>query len=96
MCLNKTEWSRKKDENFHCKYHDHYRTPCSRVRLEKLILTHLVKKFPHFMQLEYSLACSKSPPPVLTLSQINSVHTLPLCLFKIHLNTVGAGVAQSI
>jgi len=36
-------------------------TPLSTVFLEKLIVTHLVKNFPLFMEPEGSLTCSQEP-----------------------------------
>jgi len=36
-------------------------TPCSRVLLEKLTSSQLVKKFPHCMEPEYSLPCLQVP-----------------------------------
>jgi len=35
---------------------------CSRVFFEKLIVPHLVKKFPPFMEQDFPLSCSQEPP----------------------------------
>jgi len=41
-------------------------TPWSRVQHEKLIVSHLVQKFPHFMESEGSLPRSYEPPSFLS------------------------------
>ena len=41
-------------------------SPCSRVQHEKLIVPHLVEKFPHFMESEGSLPRSHELPSFLS------------------------------
>jgi hypothetical protein len=50
--------------------------------LEKLVVAQLFKKFPLFMDAEYSLPHSFTP----TLSKVNSVHTFTPYSIKIHFN----------
>jgi hypothetical protein len=49
----------------------------------------------HFMESEGSLPCSESPPLVPILSQINSIHTIPSYLSKIHFNIVHPPTSRS-
>jgi len=59
-------------------------TPWSRVFLEKLTGFRLVKKFPKF----YGARSHKCPPPVLILSQLDSLHTPTFHFLKILLNII--------
>ena len=61
-------------------------TPWSRVLLEKLTGFQLDKKFPTFYGTRrFITAFTKNPPPVPTLSQLDTVHTLSSYFLKIHL-----------
>jgi len=61
-----------------------YLTPWSRVLLEKLTVTQLVKKFPALYGNRRFITMSKSPPMVPILIQMNSFHNLPHYILKIH------------
>jgi len=54
---------------------------CSRVRLEKLIGSELVKKFPEFMEPGCSLRCTQQSVSFLH-PQTNPVHAIPFDFFK--------------
>jgi hypothetical protein len=54
------------------------------VLLEKMIITQLLKKFNAFYRPERSITVSQEPVTGHILSQINPVHTVPLCF----LNTI--------
>jgi len=63
--------------------------PRSRILLEQLILTVVVKKFLVFIELEVSLQCSHNGSPLfLILSHINPVHALPVYYLKIYFNII--------
>ena len=67
----------------------HSLTPWSRILLEKLTSSQLVKKFSAFYGtpgVHYRLY--KSPPPVPILSQIVPVHALTSYIVKIHLDII--------
>jgi len=61
-------------------------TPWSTDLLEKLIGSHLVKKFPTFMETEGSLPDSQEPVPI--PGQINPVHTPTFHFLKIQVNII--------
>jgi hypothetical protein len=78
------EWGRDKDDKI-LKWYEiengsicmvHTR-PWSRVHLEKLIVTHLVKKSPSFMDTECSLPCLQELATGPIHGQIHPVHTFP-------------------
>jgi hypothetical protein len=59
--------------------HTYLLTPWSRVLLEKLTGSAVVKKFPHFRNPKFPHSILKRPPPVPILSQLSSPHnSLPL------------------
>jgi len=58
-------------------------TPWSRVRLEKLIVTHLIKKFPIFYGTSKFITVFTNLPLVTVLSHMNPGHNFPLCFSKI-------------
>jgi hypothetical protein len=58
-------------------------TPCSRVFLEELKVTQVIKKFPHVMQLEGLLWLSKKPPTgPCPESDKASLHLLTILLWR--------------
>jgi len=74
-------------------------TPCSRVPLEKLILTHLVKKCQEIPCLLWNLkvhyCIHKGLPQIPVLIQMNLVHTFPLYFPKIHSNIILPSMSTS-
>ena len=60
--------------------------PCSKVRLQTIVLLHLVKKFPHLWRRTFHYPRHKISPGVPILNHITPVHVLAFYLFKIHFN----------
>jgi len=63
-------------------------TSGSKVLLEKLIVTQLVKNSPPFMELEGSLPCHNNPPLFPILNQTSLVHTFRPYFPRIHSNVI--------
>jgi hypothetical protein len=71
-------------------------TPWSRVLIEKLIVTRLVKKFPAFFwNAEVHYRAHKNPPLVLIFSQMHPFHTFSPYLTKIHSNFILPSTSRS-
>jgi hypothetical protein len=64
-----------------------YLNPCSRVLLEKLLVSQLVKKLPHFMDTEVHYRVHNSLLVAPILSQIDPLYVLPSHFFKIQFHT---------
>ena len=62
-------------------------TSWSRILLEKVTGSQLVKNSPHLMESKGSLP-HLQPPPFPVLSQIKTVHALPSPFLKIHLHII--------
>jgi hypothetical protein len=60
-------------------------TLCSRVSLENVTGSQLVKKFPEFVEPEDSLRCSQEPASFL-YPQMNPAHAMPFTFFKSYFN----------
>jgi hypothetical protein len=63
-------------------------SPWSRVLLEKLIVTQLVKKFPNFYGIQRFITYSQGPATCPVLIQTNPAHTFPPYFPKIHSNII--------
>jgi len=63
-------------------------TPWSRVLLEKLSGSQLIKKFSAFYGIRVHYRIHKCPPHFLTLSQLDPVHTPTFYFLKIRLNII--------
>jgi hypothetical protein len=64
-------------------------TPWSKVLLEKLTITQLVKKFPAFYaNRRFVTVLTKPPPPDPILSHMNSANVLTPRLHQIHFNII--------
>jgi hypothetical protein len=59
-----------------------------RSYLEKLIVTHLIKEFPAFRELQYSLPCSQEPITISYPESDESNHNFPLCFCYTHSNFI--------
>jgi hypothetical protein len=66
-----------------------YPIPWCRILFEKLIVTHLVKKYPAFLcnpKVHYRVHTSAPLDPI--LSQLKPVHLIDPCFPKVHLNVI--------
>jgi hypothetical protein len=70
-------------------------TPWSRVLLEKLTVTQLVKKFPPSMKPESSLSCSQEPTAGYYPEPDASTSNLPTLFPKIHLDVIHLSTPRS-
>jgi len=70
-------------------------TPSNRVLLEKLIVTHLIRKIPTFLEPKCSLPCLQNLPLFPILSQMKPVHTFKTYVFKTHFNIILPSTTRS-